>query len=119
LSPPFYFFDFFAVLALIPFLVLIGATKIISAVLTQPERTECIFWGGLLGETTLTAYGHPPVRCPLYFAGPLPSSPGSPLLFHTFLGHRRYVCWNVYWRFDLSGDWTMARLKPPKRGTSS
>jgi len=84
LSPPFYFFDFFAVLALIPFLVLIGATKIISAVLTQPERTECIFWGGLLGATTLTAYGHATVWWPLYFGGHMSSTAVVAFLFIPF-----------------------------------
>ena len=119
LSPPFYFFDFFAVLALIPFLVLIGATKIISAVLTQPERTECIFWGGLLGATTLTAYGHANGVVAALLRRSHVIDSGGRVLVHTVLRHRRYDSWNAYWRFDFSGDWTMARLKPPKRGTSS
>src|SRR5262249_22501250 len=43
--------------ALIPFVALMIATKVISAKLTG-SRLECVFWGGLLSIWGFTAYKH-------------------------------------------------------------
>jgi len=83
-GPPPLEFNFLTALALIPFLVLIGVTKIISAVSTQPERTECIFWGGLLGATVFTAREHAMVWWPLYFGGRMSSTAVVAFLFIPF-----------------------------------
>lgn len=73
--------DFLTVLALIPFVALIFAIRIISL---KGWRLECVFWGGLLAVTGFTAYGHVMVWWPIYFGGHMPSTSAVTFLFIPF-----------------------------------